>query len=760
MIRSSISILFIFFNTIVLYGQIENIKEKSVTKFDYNRVFRTLAGVNSLNSYSLSSVEDKLESFKERLWTTILDDVKQSNGRFEMGYSYGLNTVFTDTSRGISSIFNTSGAMQTGLFGLPVEFSFNYSTLRHPLGANNYFRVSFDKERYLEKQKSKINEQIAKVNNLGGEIDKKQFELSKVQGYTEVFLDMLKRKIQRESEGLKDTLLTNQVSRLEDSTNISSEDLNGALDYYNSSLTYQDSLQQIMDDRKSQLSSYQKEYDSIKGLYEKTVSIQESYDSLKLVYDSYKNNLSSYETEVKEADLMELGTSQFSKLDFVKSIRKIDLGLTYPQTTALSTQTTPIKGIGTEFQYNQFYLAVSSGMTLNNMMISTNEITNQLEYNQNVFNQFDFQEVKDNGLLTTLKTGWGSPEETHAFLGFNYLTNTRFLGVDNSAYDPAAAFEIDLRYVPEFYQGGSLDVVYGKTSANSQIDSLNELGVFNSLFSNYSSSVFLSKYTQKIDAVRSEFSIQFRNIDPFANTTVYGLMQPGNRRYAFESRHRIASYLKVGTTYRRDESYGNPSYLYKLNTVGVNASGSYTDYLSYSAMLNYVSYSYRRPVSEVDRGNNYLAGINLQSNYTGKGLKWITGITYNDYLFSDTIKAVKYTQLGISHGGGNKKWKAFMKYDYFYQSSAEFRTGTHLFSVGGSYSIERFEFDAGITFASENDQTNQIGGYVDVIHQLNKWVDISFRAERFVMGGFYRNYYRTLYERFPYMFSINLRLNF
>lgn len=759
MLRFVVILSFMFLGHVVLYGQSIDTNEKGIKSFDYNKVYKQLIGVNNLNSLEVSLSDASPESFVAKTWAKIKEDVKKTTGRVEVGYSYGLNTVFTDTTRGISSIFVTSGAMQTGLLGLPVQVSYNYSTLKHPLGANNYFRISFDKERFLDSQKEKIEEQLSKVEGFESKLEKSKSNLSGVQGYSEVYLNMLKQRIGRETQRLVEV----KKQQVRDSLMVLADTVGDkSLDYSKETRInpYSDSLQEEWSLRQKQLEHYKNEYDSIMGIYQKILSVQQTYDSLLTVYGAYKDKLESYSSNIKDTDLLTLGKESVGNMGFIKSIQKVDIGLTYPKTTALSTQTTPIKGVGTEFQYKQFYLSISSGLTLNNIMLSTNEITNQLDYNQNVFNQFDFQQVKDNGLLTTLKTGWGTSEETHAFIGFNYLTNTRFLGGDTSVYDPAASFELDLRYVPKFYKGGAIDIVYGKTSSNKQIDPSSELGVFESLFSTYQSSAFLAKYTQEISVLRSDFSLQFRSIDPFTNTTVYGFMQPGNRRYAFESRHRISSYLRIGTTYKIDESYGNSAYLYKLNTLGLNASGNYTEYFTYSVMLNHVRYSLRKPSSEVEKGNNYLAGINLQSNYSWKDLKWMTGVTYNDYLISDTIQATKYTQFGVMQTIGNREWTTFFKYDYFFKSAANLITGTHVLSMGGRYDMENIRLDAGISLASEKGEEHSLGGYLDVLYQVNKWIDISFRAERFVMGGFYRNYYRTLYERFPYLISINLGLKF
>lgn len=742
--------LFLSSGTHLLFSQ-SSVSDKKQAGFDYKGVLRKLTGINDFHPQN-QLTSDSISGIGIKLWQSIKEDVKNTDGRIDVGYSYGLNTIFTDTTRGITSIFTASGSMQTGVLGLPVLVSFNYSTLKIPLGANNYFRMSFDKQRFLDNRKAKLEDQSLKIGDIESKLENKKSVLSGIQGYTEVYLDMLQRKMEREVEHL----VKEAGKQARDSVAVASDSIPGNTTHYSNG------LREERNTRQAQLEHYKKEYDSITTIYQKILSAQKTCDSLLTVYETCKENLSMYSSGLNDTDMLSLGQGTSGKMKFIKSIRKVDIGLTYPKTTALSAQSTAIKGIGTEFQYKHYYLAVSSGMTLNNVMLSTNEITNQLNYNQNVFNQFDFQQVMNNGILTTLKTGWGTPEQTHAFIGFNYLTNTRFLEIDNTTgtvYDPASSVELDLRYVPSFYKGGALDIVYGKTSANRQLDTLNQSGVFGSLFSGYRSNTFLAKYTQQVLVLRSDFSLQFRSIDPYANTTVYGIMQPGNRRLAFESRHRVASYLKFGTTYKMDESYGYDR-LFRLHSTGVNVSGNYTEYLTYSAMVNHVSYASEQTSGEILRGTSYLAGINLQSNYSLKGLRGMTGIAYNDYLFSDTAGAVKYTQFGLVETIGERKWSASLKYDYFFRSSPGLMTGTHVAGAGVKYIMKNMKLDGGISLASEINAGSSLGGHLDIFWQLTKLMDLTVRAERFVMGNFYRNYYRSLYERFPYLFSINAGFKF
>ena len=718
-------------------------------KFDYDKVSRELSGIGEYDTEEQLS-NDSLSYLGSKIWTNVKDDIKDIHGEINLNYSYGLNTVFTDTTRGIAAILGSSGQMQSGVLGLPVLVSYNYSTLRMPLGANNFFRISFDKQRYIDNQKAKLDEKLSELIDVEGKLKNNKAKVSNMQGQTEVYLDMLKRKMEQEGR----RLAQEHEEKIKDS--LSNENIS------DSSKERSDSVLQKKNDTQKRIDNYKKEYDNIIIFYQKILSTQKKCDSLINKYENYKNELTSHKEKLNNPDFSSYGDETLDKMGFIKSIQKIDIGLTYSKTTALSDQNTAIKGIGTEFQYKNYYLAFSTGLTMNNVMLSTNEITNQLNYNQNVFNQFDFQKVKDNGVLTSVKTGWGKPEETHVLIGFNYLTNTRFLAGSNdmeSMYDPAASVELDLRYVPLIYKGGVLDVVYGKTSANNSIDSLIEPDVFGTLFSNYRSNLLMLKYGQEVAKIRSNFSIQYRNIDPNANTTVYGMMQPGNKRIAFESRHRVLPYLNFGTTYKIDESNGTDRSM-KLQTTGVNVSGRYTEYITYSTMFNYVHYSTEREAGDVFKGSSYLAGINLESNYKVKDKKALIGVNYNDYLFSDTANALKYTQFGVYKVIGDRRWSASLKYDYFFKTDESVTTGTHVYSIGGKYIFEAIKLDGSLIISADKNSNTSMGGHLEVEWKMTKNIDLTFRAERFVMGDFYRSYYRILYERLPYLFTMNTSFKF
>lgn len=702
--------------------------------FDFESVAKRLTGLSDPTVPVLEK-----DSISKRLRSKVVRDLNGTHGYIDLSYAYGLNTVFIDTSRSIGSILNTSGNFSTSMLGLPVNLSFNYSTLRVPLGTNNFFRLSLDKDRLIEQQKQKLTGSLASLEKQQDLLKKKQSELNGLMGYVEVYMDALKRRAEREARNRKNQL---------------SQKLSTTADSLRTEGSQKINLDNPID--------YQKEYDSVMRVYQRIVKLKNGYDSLSSKLASSKELMNSKLGQLNAPGLPGKG---LDKTSLLQSLKTFDIGLTYPKTTGLSGQNVPLKGLNIEIQRGNYYLSVATGLTLNNIMLSTNEVQNKLNYSQNVFNNFDFQQMKNNGWLTAIKTGYGTPEGTHAFIGFNYLTNTRFLspaGTANTqtAYDPAASLELDLRYVPTILKGSAFDLVYGKTSMNRHLDTSASTGVFQSLFSGYPSNLLMGKYTQSISRLRSEFAVSYRRLDAFANTTTFGMMQPNNERVEVKTIHRISKFIKLGLLYRRDATLRSISGMnnLRLNVIGTTVSGSYTNYLNYSLFFNHVSHVMQLPgLPATQKGNNYLMGLNINSNYMIGTAKANSMITYNDYLLTDTAKVNKYTQFGLLHTIAETDYSASVSYDYFFRRIDGLHTGTSVFGLAGKYVFKKVRFGAGLKLASDFSKENSLGGHIEAQWQLNRFLDLSLRAERFVLGNFYKNYYRVQYEQFPYLITFQTR---
>ncbi|HEY1056938.1 MAG TPA: hypothetical protein VGE24_17460, partial [Emticicia sp.] len=83
-------------------------------KFDFEKVAKQLTGLSKP-----AIVIPQEDSIPKSLKSIVSQDIKRTNGNITLGYAYGLNTVFVDTSRNIGSIFNTSGDFSTAIVGVP-----------------------------------------------------------------------------------------------------------------------------------------------------------------------------------------------------------------------------------------------------------------------------------------------------------------------------------------------------------------------------------------------------------------------------------------------------------------------------------------------------------------------------------------------------------------------------------------------------------------------------------------------------------------
>lgn len=710
---------------------------------DYDQITNALDSINNL-----AWKDDFLNTLK-----------KETHGYLQTGYSYGLNTIFRDSNRAIGSILNLHGNVNTQVAKLPVKISFNYSSLKVPLGTNNYFRISYDKEKLQRNKSELLNKQLNQLNDIEKNLLDKKGDLSELQSYLEVYMVSLREKYAKEIR----QEASRQLDRKKEALSTKGDSISHALqnripdslsppNKFVDTLQFNDSLQNTLyHNPKIERARLAKE--RVEGYYRKIMVLKEKGEELLKEIQQRKEQLSNARNSLNSKQLNVNHHKDIEKVDWLSAIKKVDVGLTYPSTTALSNQTTAVKGIGSEWQINQYYLALSSGLTLNNVMLSTNQLNNELIYNQNVFNQFDFQRVMQNGILTSLKTGWGTPSATHVFLGMNYLTNTRNPQHTQLENAPSVSLELDIRYVPQFIKGAIIDLVYGKTSINRSRDT-SDISMFSSLFSNYRSNNYLAKYTQTITKLKSAISFSFRQIDIGVNTNLYGLMQPGNRRLQFESRHSVRSYLKLGTTYKWEESLGTPMKL-NLQTVGGTLSGSMTEYISYHFNANFVANTITR-VDKIQKGNNFLINAGIQGYKSWGSKRAIFALTYTDFLLADTLDISRFTQIGFQSSLESRSWLLTIGADYFYQNSEIEYSKTTVAHIGAKFKEKKWILDLMLKYAVGQPQSS-LGGHVELKWEVAKFLDLQIRAERLVLGNFYRNYYRAYYNQFPYLLSISTK---
>ena len=470
-------------------------KDTSFVSVDLKRYMSEFEVPNLRLPFDLNSKHPENLPTKDSLlqWQQYITTV---NGRVNMGYDLGQlpNYVAPNVVRPMQ-LFHTEASLNATVLFLPVKLSWRYATIKNPIGVNNYFRLSMDTDRLKELSKlnqAEVSGQIDKQLNI---LSEKQGELNGKLGYTELLLDQMKLQLQKtlqeqqsklkemaevkaKAEYVKmDSLIRDSINRVEPAKrdslmNAYNEKHDQALEEKNKL----DSLEAQFQLREKQIEQLQQKFDTIQFYVSKLSSMKNQLDSIETNALDQKEKWMTIAKSVSAKQLQSLGL-----------FKKLDVGLTYPKTSALSKNAIPVKGIDMEIQKGNWLYALTAGVTLNNLMVTNNTLQNSLQNSSNLFNQFDFQAIKDKRFIVMAKTGYGDKEKKHAYLGLRYTNKavtTGFYQVDSSSnVNPAVGIEMDLRWVPSFTRGTSVDLVYGKTSlAQQSIDTIT-ISPIKSLFS-------------------------------------------------------------------------------------------------------------------------------------------------------------------------------------------------------------------------------------------------------------------------------------
>lgn len=140
-------------------------------------------GVIEKKDSLLSQGKTKIKDAKTNTKSFVKTQVKAIRpiGSVSVGYEYGV-IPFVAGDNYPSGGFKTEGRVSVFLFKVPVEVSYNYSTIKNTIGLNNYYRFSFDATRYKEElsQKMDVNYKanLGQLNKLEGQ---QQILMQKVQ---------------------------------------------------------------------------------------------------------------------------------------------------------------------------------------------------------------------------------------------------------------------------------------------------------------------------------------------------------------------------------------------------------------------------------------------------------------------------------------------------------------------------------------------------------------------------------------------------
>ena len=687
-------------------------------------------------------------------------------GEMMIGYEYGLLTSFLDPSNiDPLSVINSRGKFSVEALDLPLNISFNYSSLKNPIGINNYFRVSFDVERLKQnslKHQNRFNKEID--NQLKQVFEQKSLIQNKL-GMGEVLRNQLIRQIEFKSQELseykaqiEDIEAASMVDEIQKDDYLRKNNYLEIKDTLNTKT--RDSLMNKYTDLQSSYESVITLYDTILSLYNKTTGLYNKYSDLENQLKEKKKNLKE-KSKFYNAQSTKPITDGLNKR--LSNVKILDFGLTYPRMSALSKNSIPVQGVNFEIQKDEWYTAACMGVAMNNLSFSSNVIDNSLQNTQNLFNQFDFQNIQERGLVTSVKSGYGTPEGAHYFFGLRYVSNSPdIFNSSDSVIIPSLASEIDIRLMPKFLKGVKLDFVFGKTSDRGSLIDGSRSNVIHSVLSNNRTNIGLVGISKHVSLIRTNFHFSSRWIDPLADVRSLGVLQPNNTRYEFRTNTILPFGMRFELNYRRDQNnVANWSdTTTHLNLIGGQLKGKFSKSITYYGSLNYLTQNEVSSQSE-KRSNNFMIGAGLSAEYVVFDVQNIAVLSVNDYLITNNVTTGFFRNIGIQNmsrffNGINK-----ISINYFKVDDPQFALNTsYVASEEFTLQCKDFDISLGLKFLHSVEYGDDVGGNLKFTYHISKQISWLMSAEKHVLGDFYNYFSRERFNRFPYAIMTRLTYKF
>src|SRR5690606_37320371 len=107
--------------------------------------------------------------------------------------------------------------------------------------------------------------------------------------------------------------------------------------------------------------------------------------------------------------------STFEKV--LLSIRTLEIGMTSPDFSEFLISRTMVRGINTEFQHKDYYIAFTYGTAVNTIL---NSQLTQPNVGEQFYNFLSVKNVDSGRKITAIKAGYGKKESSHIYAGILY----------------------------------------------------------------------------------------------------------------------------------------------------------------------------------------------------------------------------------------------------------------------------------------------------------------------------------------------------
>lgn len=679
-------------------------------------------------------------------------------GTISLGYEYGF-LPYAVNMPSPASAFKTEGRIEMDAFNLPVDLTFFYSSQKNLIGLNNYFRLSYNAERYKEKLNTKLGTKIESYKtNLTDLTSQKQNLLQKM-AYADYLSSISPDKWPVEALHVKKPALPD----LEDS--LSMPDTSGIINKYNPIKN----------------NIYSSKADSISRqavLYKhKADSVIKLYDAYKNKYDVLSDSIKRVETKIGELENFVNGSHSYKKIspyltkvqNFLSGVKKTDVGLCYPNYSTFLSYNVPVRGINFEYEKNNYFFALTYGTTVSTLLYNTKSIDGVLQSTRNAYNYFDITNLSAGRKILSAKFGVGEKEGNHFFVGFllgrGYSTYSTASSVDLSSRSIERNLVLEADVCRKISKNTTLDITLGKSSLQQQDVSLAAIqSAATEIFSGFRSYAALIKLKTSIAATKTNVTFSVRWVDPFFNSFGIGFIRSDNMRYEVKLDQPLTKSLRYTAMARYEEDNLLKLLNYKNTFYSINNTVSYK--IKRGLMLR-AGYT---PLIRTLNGEGYHS-INKNAIITGiltympklRTTQMQFNLSYNYYHVNTDSTPVNFQNFSYYHQFTFKSgFKTGLNVSWF-KNNLNDTSGNTIFLGVLDFG---YQFKNGSSITAAGKSAYKIhdkfypGFLVKSTLKLSKASFWENQVEKFIVGDLFNGYDLQSLKRFPYNYSTKLILNF
>ena len=726
-----------------------NVKDKATNVKD---------GIVTQKDALVAENKSKIKSFKPRAITFAKQQVKavKPHGTISLGYEYGVLPSVTDGNYPAGG-YRTEGRISFLLVNVPLELTYNYSNIKNTVGLSNYFRLSYDTERYKEQLADKMNvqnkvqlDQLTKLQTQQqGLMHKMEYLnfLSKNPDFKMPLADSLKNKIPERNELLdkvKDT-----IPSLPDTSQLGVNNQLGNID--TSMLSKNKLIKQ--DSVLNALGVSRAEYDSINN---EIAIVKSKIEQVQAIINNPKTVVNPYLSKVQS---------------ILSGIQKFEIGLCHPNYSTFLANNIPLQGINVEYFKNEKFFAFSYGTTITTLLFNPNTLQGTLQGARNMYNYFDFGNLEGGRKILSVKGGFGAKDDSHLFVGFllgkgradYYTPISSDAPADSYSKESNVVVEVDAKY--RFTQNASLDVVLGKSSIKEEDMTMDQIKrSVNEIFSNYRSYALLTRFNFGIKKTNTKLTLTTRWVDPYFKSFGVGFLRSDNMRYEIKAEQPLGKKIKYTIAYRREEDNLLKLYDYQNTLQSINNSLSIKINRQFNIRLNYVPLFRELKSSTISiKDKNQIATAILSFTPRAKKITSQFNALYSRYEISADSANIHFENITYTHQLQFKSgFKTGMNVSWFKNSLKDtINNDTYLGVLDVGYVAKKGgSISLGGKAAYKNGLKMQYGFVLKASIKLYKGVFWEAEAEKILIGDYYNSFNIWKIEKFPYYCNTRIIINF